>query len=205
MWLAAVAGTLMLWLPGGALRRALRIDRVPDPIVDLALQLAVGMSFWPVLLLWSTTAGMRWTPWKVRIVVAALLVIAAKTYRVRRAPLAWAPLLIPFCLLMLETAVSRALQARGLAFPPWVDSVHHAAIARAMLAAGAVPATLAPILPDAPLSYHWGYHALLAFTAWVTGQVSPLDLPALMIGFGQLVNMLTFVSVYAGARILFRD
>jgi hypothetical protein len=197
----------VLWLPGIALRRALALHRVGDPVVRFALQLAIGFSFWPLLLLWSSAAGLPWSTTAVRCIVALLAMVALITHR-RRFALRWPPIspahLVAAILLGL-TAVSRVIQARSLAFPPWVDSVHHAAIVRAILAQGRVPVTLAPVLPDAPLAYHWGYHAFVAVVAWFAGLTSPLALPGLLLGLGQLVNTLTFVSVYAGARVLFRD
>jgi hypothetical protein len=45
--------------------------------------------------------------------------------------------------------VWRMVQAQNLALPPWVDSVHHVLIVRAILEYGGLPETLEPYLPIA--------------------------------------------------------
>ena len=155
------------------------------------MQLAIGIAFWPVLLLWTSQIGWRWSTVSVRLVVVALAIISVE--RDARRMRAGRPLSYAF--LFGAAIVSRVLQARDLAFPPWVDSVHHAMIARAIIDSGTLP----------PLYYHWGYHALVAFVSWFTGVTDPMRLPAVMLAFGQLLNALTFVMVYAAARVLFNS
>ncbi|HUJ12434.1 MAG TPA: hypothetical protein VL284_01480 [Thermoanaerobaculia bacterium] len=193
-WVVWIAGAMLLWVPGAALARF--FHREPDAFVQLAMELAIGIAFWPLLFLWT----FGWTTLGVRIVFA-LLVIAA----IHRLPKTSPRFALTFLGLFAAVIVSRALQARGLVFPAWVDSVHHAMVVRLLLANGRVPATLDPFIPRAPFFYHWGYHALVAFVSWLTGLTDPSQLPRVMIAFGQLLNALTFVMTYAAGRVLFRS
>ena len=59
IWLSAF---MLLWLPGVALQRLLRVPVHADWLVALALQIGLGMAWWPLLLLWSTTLGLAWSP-----------------------------------------------------------------------------------------------------------------------------------------------
>ncbi|HJT17570.1 MAG TPA: hypothetical protein VJ853_09290, partial [Thermoanaerobaculia bacterium] len=189
-----VAGALMLWAPGAALARFFR--RESDLFVQLAMEMAIGLAFWPLLFLW--TSG--WSTLGVRVVFAIVLVAAIHRY-----PKTSPRFAMTYVALFAAVIVSRVLQARGLAFPAWVDSVHHATIVRLLIENGRVPATFDPFIPHAPFFYHWGYHALVAFVSWLTGLTRAAQLPRVMIAFGQLLNALTFVSVYAAGRVLFRS
>jgi len=197
IWLA---GALLLWLPGAAAGRLLLCER--DPFVRLAMQFAIGIAFWPLLLLWTSAAGWHWSPIGVRIVVAVLGTAALLQLRRGRVRGRFA---MTYALLFAADVVSRVLQSRELVFPAWVDSVHHAMIIRLLLVHGRIPATLDPWIPNGQFYYHWGYHALVAFVSWLLGFTTPARLPMVMLAFGQLLNALTFVMVYAGGRVLFRS
>lgn len=58
-WAGALA---LFWLTGSALHRGLRVSPHPDWLVTFALQLALGLAWWPLLFLWSSTVGLRWSP-----------------------------------------------------------------------------------------------------------------------------------------------
>ena len=82
-------------------------------------------------------------------------------------------------------------QVRGLAFPPWVDSVHHALVVRKMLELGRVPRDLAPYLPG-PFFYHFAFHSLTASLATIIG----LRIPQAMLITGQVLQAGVAFSVY---------
>jgi hypothetical protein len=169
IWIAALA---LLWAPGFLLYRRGGGDRV----VRFAIQIAVGLAIWPVAFVWLPFS---WLP------VIAVAVIAAALLSIRR--LRYPPVLI--VVLAAGAAALRAHDIAGLAFPPWVDGVHHAMIVRTLLDCGAPPAT-----------YHWGFHVPVAILATIFG-----DLPSLLLHYGQLLNALSFVTMYAAGRLLFRS
>ena len=63
----------------------------------------------------------------------------------------------------------RLVQARDLALPAWVDSVHHALVVRILLEQRTIPAVWAPYLPEVPFYYHFGFHLSAAAVAVVAG------------------------------------
>jgi hypothetical protein len=93
----------------------------------------------------------------------------------------------------------RLAQIGDLVLPAWVDAVHHTAIIRLLVEQGTLPATYAP---DTPFFYHWGFHAIVTWSAWLLHQTEPLPLAQLVLHLGQLFNLLTVLLVYTGARLL---
>lgn len=92
----------------------------------------------------------------------------------------------------------RLLQARDLAFPPWVDSVHHVLIVRLLLEKGGLPPDFSPYLP-VPLYYHYGFHALAAVFAFFS-RLSP-DRAVLVLG--QVLNAAMALVIYRLTSALF--
>jgi len=57
---------------------------------------------------------------------------------------------------------SRVAQIEAIAMPPWVDAVHHALLIRVAFEAGHAPWSLEPYLPVTALTYHSGFHSIMA-------------------------------------------
>lgn len=94
----------------------------------------------------------------------------------------------------------RFFQARNLAFPPWVDSVHHAFLVRIFVEQGGLPADLLPWLPI-PFYYHYGFHSAAAVFAFISG----LGPDTVLLIFGQILNAAVALSVYRLSMALRRD
>jgi len=62
VWLTWLGAVGMLWLPGMLLARLLCLPRSSDALLQFALQIGLGLAFWPVLFLWTSTLGWRWSP-----------------------------------------------------------------------------------------------------------------------------------------------
>lgn len=206
-----IGGFSLIWFPGVLLYRLLRLSPRPDWLVVFALQLGLGLALWPLLLLWTTQLGLHWQPFAAQIIALALIVGGAGA-------LLWAPGRWPqraeqfgrqglwltlFACVAALTVVTRLLQVRDLALPAWVDPVQHVGIVRLLLADGAVPATLAPLIPDGIFNYHWGYHAIVAWLAWLLGVTDAFAVADVVLHFSQLLNALAVAMAYAGARVLF--
>ncbi|MBI3960096.1 MAG: hypothetical protein HY328_14885 [Chloroflexi bacterium] len=206
-----IGGIALLWFPGILLHRLLRLPSHPDWLVRAALQMGLGLALWPLLLLWSTQIGWRWSPPVAQFFASAtvLLGIGSLLY----APDGWGRrgaqfkrqrfwLAIFACIAAL-TVTTRLLHIRDLALPAWVDSVHHVAIVRLLLAQGSLPISFAPFIPDGVFNYHWGFHALAVWLAWLLSVTDAFDLADLVLQLGQLLNALTVLMFYAAGRVLF--
>lgn len=207
VWLVSI---LFLWASGELVARLLRL-RVRDPIVALAMRFALGMSIWPVAILAASKLGVPVSIGAMRALVAATIVAGAivaivRLRQLRRSRLRPAvPLVVTFAVLAALAIASRVQHIRGLAFPPWVDGVHHAMIVRLLLEQGLVPATADPYIAGAPLFYHFGFHVPAAFVAAATGATRHSDLPPFLLHYGQALNALSIVAVYAAGRVLLRS
>jgi hypothetical protein len=74
-----------------------------------------------------------------------------------------------------------------------VDSPHHVLIVSLMAAFGRVPDNYLPLLPVRDFVYHFGFHALAATLAWLSG----LSTPALFLLLGQTLNGLVPLCIYS--------
>lgn len=198
----AIVLWLILFAPGWLVLSLLQIGD-QDAWTRWGLALALSLALLPLAWQWLTVLGGRWTGQSLRasfgiIGVLVVLLIAARWWRqpARR----WRPSALDLSLLavLVIGLLARFLAARDLAFPAWVDSPHHAFILRVLEAQGRMPQTYDPLLPDAPFTYHFGYHvAALAFYWW-----SNLSLLESMLMLGNVLNGLMPLSVYAFVAML---
>lgn len=85
----------------------------------------------------------------------------------------------------------RFYQARDLALPAWVDSVHHVLIVRKMMEYGGVPPDLQPYL-YVPFYYHYGFH----LTAALVSAIAQVPAAQGVLWFGQVINAAVALSVF---------
>jgi hypothetical protein len=78
-------------------------------------------------------------------------------------------------------------------------------VVRLLAEQGALPETYAPIIVGGRFFYHWGYHALVAWLAWLLGRTEALDIAQLVLHFGQVLNALAVLMLYAAGRVLFNS
>ncbi|MDP2728018.1 MAG: glycosyltransferase family 39 protein [Dehalococcoidia bacterium] len=197
LWALIPEGAL-LFLPGYVLTRIIpRSDM--EPFQRAIIATTLGMALAPLLLLWSTLAGLRWggpTAWML-IVISALVFVW--TWRGRGAgrfdARSWIRANAHFLLLALVFSASLAvslLAVRNLTIPSWGDTIHHSWIARLIAERGQVPDSYYPYFPLDSMTYHYGYHAMVAFFSWVSG----LSIIQSMLIFGQLLNALSVATIY---------
>lgn len=197
------AGVVVLLLPGLALLAWLR---KPDQPTDAANDLAdaVGLSVALTALsglvfnLLGVYPGALGAAFLYGICLATLLAAVLMRGIPRLSRRAWFSRLLTLLATALILGVFiayRLYQARDLALPNWVDSVHHTLITRLILERGGLPGDMQPYF-DAPLSYHYGFHILAAsFAAWTR-----LPAEQVVLVFGQAVNALIALSIYRLAR-----
>lgn len=207
LWLVALA---FLWSTGALVSAALRL-RGGDVLVRVATQFALGLAVWPILFLATTTLRIGFSPLAMRIVVLAIIACGCAVAVVRVRRMRWSrvrparALLATFALLAILSVATRLSHIQGLAFPPWVDGVHHAMIVRLILENGLIPATADPYITGAGLVYHWGMHVPAVFVAAAIGMTDAPDTPGLLLQYGQMLNALSLLMVYAAGRVLLRS
>jgi hypothetical protein len=172
---------------------------------------ALGASLWPLVWLWLSLAGVRFSGPLLWGMLAAVWASSALLWlRARRAePRAAAGAVgrrsvrlshVLLLLLLVAALLVRLLAVRGLVFPPWVDSSRHGLITAVMAANGSAPNGYEPYLPVARFPYHYGFHAIAASLLLMTGR----PLPDLLLVLGQLLNALIPLTVYAAGWFVTR-
>jgi len=198
--------TLLLFLPGYSLQRALLPQANLDTPSRLALALSLSLMALPLFLLWTTTLGLRLSPfWAKALLLVPAALLTAEVQRARRNHHVNTLRSLHLCgaipdpytlalggILALTLAV-RCTQIRDLALPPWVDSVHHALIARLIAEEGKLASSYWPFLPVEAFTRHFGFNALVAWFHWLSG----VGVPQAILLLGQLLNALSILPVYA--------
>lgn len=186
---------LLAWLPGG---KAVLARPHRDLLSVTADAVGLSISIEVVLALWLFFTGVKLPQMVTALVFGgafALLIIgllwksAAILRSYTRAE--WL-IAVPLALVFLAALLAlRFYQARDLAFPPWVDSVHHTLIVQKILETGSLPEDYLPYI-NAAFFYHYGFHLITAlFSAW-----SHLPAAQSALWFGQVLNACVSLSVY---------
>jgi hypothetical protein len=93
---------------------------------------------------------------------------------------------------LLAAVVVRTANARDLVLPMWVDSTQHSYIARLIVDRGAVPTTYGTAMPNEPFDYHFGFHAIAAAAAELSGRGAASS----VLATGQVLGFLMPLAVY---------
>jgi hypothetical protein len=209
-WLL-LPGLALFWAPGALL---LRLWPEAEGDFDLgertAMAFGLSLAFVAFSLLWITQLGGRLNATTARLLygllgAVALFVAGRRAWRRREGiwegithPDAHRVRLLLLGIVLTLGLVGRLLAIRDLAFPAWVDSVHHATVAQIILERGRVPATYLPYVDVDRATYHFGFHAAVASFAWLSG----LPVERAMLLVGQFFNITMALQVYLLARWL---
>jgi hypothetical protein len=203
---------LLMYLPGLAI-----LDWAGHPASGwdrLAMASGLGLSCWPLAFLWTDLVGLKWSPGFVRFALLLCLagLLLMRRQQVRRAlahpsplqawwdrlqgsippPADWpAACLLPSLLLI--AAFTRWRAVASLAVPPWVDGLHHSLVVQLFLEQAGLPANGLPYLEMPRFYYHFGFHALAAAAAWITGAAGS----TVVLVLGQLLSTLILIPLYA--------
>ena len=203
-WIGLSIG-IVLFVPGAAWLAWFR-----QPGKGFAAQLGtstgVSLALTALVALASFVFHFRLYPWEVVIIYTGLAMTAglgwlrSRKWRIifRKSWFSW-----EFGLTMGIAALLvawRLYQARDLALPAWVDSIHHALITRVIFEGGSLPGDLAPYL-SVPFYYHYGFHALAAVFMAVSGL--PVDQAVIILG--QVINAGISLSVYRLSLSVWHD
>jgi hypothetical protein len=197
--LAVISLALLLLVPGYLLKRSLASVQSTDPVVHLAWSLSLSLAVVPVVLLWSTTLGLRWDPTLCWVAYAVLSICAltlllrvrmggrqVSLHKFGHSPAVWVIALLALTLLW------RFVQIRDLVLPAWVDSPQHVLVTELVASQGQVPRSYQPLLPVPYFIYHFGFHANLAVFGWLSG----LPIPQGMLTLGQVLNAACGLTAY---------
>ena len=202
-WLVIPLG-LVLFLPGWLLLDLSGLAKGWDAGERLALSLGLSLGFIPLVMTWTTLLHIPWSRAGLLFASGALSALALWRLRGRvKQRLLSPPGASGLALggVLVITIFVRFAMARDLAAPPWVDSVHHAALTRLILEQGAFPGSYAPYIEIDSASYHAGFHSALAAFLWL----ADLPLERGMLIFGQALNALAALAVYLLATTLSGD
>jgi hypothetical protein len=188
--MTSILATLAILLPGAAVL-AWQSGRRRTWVESCVISLGLGMAIIALAAVFGRVSGIRITP---PILIAAEILSAALAVLglARRRRRFHFTILAGFEILVLLGIVAlRFYQARDLALPAWVDSVHHAFLVRLFLEQGGIPVDLQPWIPG-PFYYHIGFHASAACFSAFSG-LAP-DQAVLI--FGQLLNAAAALSAH---------
>lgn len=218
-----------LLLPGALLLQfwPLRAGKM----VWLGMALALGTAVWPLAWQFSTLLGWPWRGWSLWLLLLlgwlAVLGVAIRRLEMRDWRLAlsrenygfriWdfaslisslrraflshlSPVDVALLVTLLLGLAARLLAVRDLDVPPWVDASRHALITAVMRDSGQVIRDYGAYLPVDRFPYHYGLHTLTASLALLTQR----PLPGILLYFGQLLNALLPLTVYAALQLLTR-
>ncbi len=200
--LVAVAG--LYWLPGAGLVELLwsdlRRDARHDRLSRLAIAGAVSIALRPLLLLWCWTFAIpagAWSAWVPAVLGAGVLAGRARQRRSHPAPHARlgagvGRVDVLLGLVVALTIASRWIAVRGLLVPAWGDSVQHTMITQLLIENAGLFQSWAPYAPMESLTYHFGFHAMAAAWAEITGT----DAPAAVLWVGQVTGVVAVLSLY---------
>jgi hypothetical protein len=200
LWLA-IPLIAVLFLPGWLLLDLAGLSARFDGGEKLALSLGLSLSAIPLLMLWTTTAGLHWN--RSIVILVALCLTAIALWRARKQIFSFhiTPIGIGLTVVLLLSLGVRLAMARDMAGPAWVDSVHHALITRLIEQNGGFPPTYSPFVDMPANQYHSGFHSSLAVFQWLSG----LELPEAMLLFGNILNALAVLAVYLFTTTLTRN
>ncbi|MFQ5616957.1 MAG: DUF6541 family protein, partial [Anaerolineales bacterium] len=203
----------VVWLLWFAEGRTSNPSYERDPVIKLADMIGISLALPPLVGLAAFYLDSDLPGWAlvgIYAVLAFLALIPIIRYQLpvtsyqspvtsHQLPVTGYQSLIPLLLFTLILAF-RFYQARALALPAWVDSLHHTLIVRLMLETGGVPQTLEPYI-QAPFYYHFGFHINTALYAFFTR----LPPERAVLVFGQVLNAVVSLAIYRLGMALWGD
>jgi len=190
---------LILFLPGLVWHLFFKNDH-RDILERATDALGLSVAFIAILAMLFFYAGLRFSAILIGLLfflLAAVVIFKLGTGKIQmNRQVAWlAGAMVVLGLLV----VFRLYQAKDLAFPAWVDSVHHVLITQKIIDNAGLPATLAPEL-NIPFHYHFGFHLIAALFSWIS-RLEPIQT---VLWFGQVINALVVLGIYRMSKAIWR-
>jgi Ca2+/Na+ antiporter len=199
--LLVLAGAAVLFLPGAIWVAWVDSPARRDPAVKLADAAGFSLAFTALAALILFGLNLRLTHSILILIYIFCAAVVILSLARRKSPEGTSPITWILAVAAILIAVGwRLYQARTLAFPAWVDSLHHTLITRVILEQGGLPANLQPYI-DVPFFYHYVFHVLAAAFSSL-GEVTP-DRAVLWLGQG--ISALVGLSVYRLGKTIWKD
>lgn len=206
-WLLCCA--LLFALLGYVLLRSLGVIEGLTPGTVLGLSVGIGLSIYPVLLVWSDAVGFSlgrlnvWLPVLAAVATGVLILRGTSVQSVRTAlrGLASGEVQVPDIVLLLVIGLVFAVRLviiRTLDAPLWGDSVQHATIVQLMLDNGGLFSSWEPYASFDTFTVHFGFHSVTAAFVWLTG----MGATQATLVMGQLLNGMSILTLYPLAERL---
>lgn len=194
---ATAVGAALYLLPGLALLEIFWCDVRLDLPMRLALALGIGVALPPLLLELAHLIRLPWQSSTVAVYLSlALLTLAGSFYRSwRQHPalklsLSWHAMLLLW--LVVLATIMRLFVVRDLPVGLWGDSYQHTMMAQLIVDHQGLFSSWEPYAPLATFTYHFGFHANVAFFHWLTG----IPVTQSVIDVGQILNAATVPMAY---------
>lgn len=195
-----LAGAALCVLPGFALLNITWREHALSGGERLALASGISLALPPLLLQAFHLLGLPWNniTTLVYVAVAALVVLwsSMRHLRLRHmhaipvCKLSWHDLML---LGLLGVALLlRLFVIRDLPVGMWGDSYHHTMISQLLVDNNGLFSSWEPYAPLTTFTYHYGFHANVAFFHWLTGM--PVTKSVLLVG--QLINVISIAGAY---------
>lgn len=206
LWQLLVGAALFVF-PGYAAISIFKLREDFGPVEELCMALGLSIGIIPLALYVSTLFGIALTPTRAGVLLLAAALVAS--WRLRRRWLDWrgsqikkpSAITIALGLVFAGSLLARLLAVKGIDFPLWTDSYHHTLIAQLISDTGMVPSSYEPYAPIHSFTYHFGFHAIVAWFHWLTG----VPVPRSVVLIGQAINALVVPTTYLLGWRLFRD
>ncbi len=196
--LVFISSLLLYSLPGLALLKLLWVGPPLQPAERLALAAGVSVALPPLLLEGAQLVGLRWNSWAMFIyllVALVVLVMPARgmSWRVRlRLPARPdTHSLLLGGIVLIAFLVHYAI-VYGVPVGMWGDAYQHTMIAQLLVDHGGLFHSWEPYAPLSTFTYHYGFHANVAFFHWLTG----IPVPQSLLLVGQTLVTLTMPLAY---------
>lgn len=208
IWILRITiGFLIFVLPGWALVSTIWTEWNDFHWAEkAAISGGFSLAIYPVLFLWTDLVGLHlgalyaWLPpilgigiliWRNRNNITSLYTRTFSIFSTRRLIDLHSPDLVLFLILGLIFA-TRFWVIRNLDLPLWGDSYHHTMIAQLLVDNGGLFNSWLPYADLQTLTYHFGFHTLVASFHWI----SRLSLPQSTLWTGQILNALSVIALY---------
>ncbi len=212
-WAAALgAGLLLFVVPGWGLLAVFWSGWSRLSWAEKAsLGAALGLALTPLLMLFTDLLGLHlgvlhaWLPALLGLALIAWtkrgrLLRRSKPLPTEKADASRRAASIVLVMLFFLIAFTRFWTVRGLEAPLWGDALHHTTITQLLLDHGGLFNSWQPYTPYESLTVQYGFSAVSAVLAWITGWSSVQA----SLWMGQMVNILAVFSAYPLALRLSR-
>ena len=196
-WLKFGAALCLFAGPGFGLLSFYPGRRQFDRTQIAALITALAISFWAIALAWLGLARIALTPIAVGVILAAGWALGLARYRPWRlrsrsgARGTFDVSRLVLWIVVAAIAVIATWSLRSVVVGPGSDSYHHTLITQLISERGALPNDYQPYAPLVTFTYHYGFHAVVAAVAILTG-LNPVVLTPVL---AQLLTAAAVLSV----------